>query len=419
MDSATYKAAIDAAILVLAREAAMFNPHAQDVPNMTILVDAGSIIYNGGIVAKSQQTTPTITAPVSNPRIDLVVIDGSTATVAVVTGVEAGSPAVPALPSGKFPIAQISLTVGMTQILNTSINDLRVGFGGSAIIDAAANIGSLRTIGTGALQACAGNDSRLTAFGNGTVSQSKLKTSSGAVGMVNTASDFNTNFTLPGGQYGFYPQLYLYAPDGLATAGASLLATTSASLGTANYIYLTVAGIIGYATMQATQTYVTSSGEVYWIYLLWDKKTKVLEGSHWMAPDHPCFGRCGKPGLVPHPFTHYDSNKHEIVVIHPTPEQVDAAEKNCIKGEEEHDLLISDSFFQLFDIDENSNPGWPTDPVTTGITRYRNIAGNMVKATPEALKTMPEGTPIEVIKKVIPKPDYIIVKSFKPKGAKI
>jgi hypothetical protein len=128
-DSATYKANIDTDISVLAIVAAMFAPHAQDSPNMTARIDAGSILANGAVVSQSAQNTGTITAPVSNPRYDLIVIDALTAAISVVTGTEAVSPSLPAIPNNKIPIAQISLSVGQSSIINANITDLRTSFG--------------------------------------------------------------------------------------------------------------------------------------------------------------------------------------------------------------------------------------------------------------------------------------------------
>lgn len=96
---------------------------------MKVLVDAGSILVSGAIVAQGQQLSALVTAPSVNPRIDRVVGDLLTGAISVVTGAENASPVPPAIPSGKFPIAQLgNLTVGMTQIGNSIITDERVQF---------------------------------------------------------------------------------------------------------------------------------------------------------------------------------------------------------------------------------------------------------------------------------------------------
>ena len=130
-DSATYKNNINASISVMATIAAMFAPHAQDTPNMTIKIDAGSLLVGSSIISQNAQNTGTIVAPTSNPRLDLVVIDAVTAALAVITGTEAVSPSLPAIPISKMPVAQIALSVSQTSIINSNITDLRIGAGGS------------------------------------------------------------------------------------------------------------------------------------------------------------------------------------------------------------------------------------------------------------------------------------------------
>ena len=129
-DSASYKNNINACISIMARIAAMFAPSAQNTPNMTIAIDSGSLLVGSVIASQTTQNTGTIIAPVSNPRYDLVVIDSVTAAVSVITGTEASVPALPAIPSNKLPVAQISLSVGQSSIINSNITDLRLGSGG-------------------------------------------------------------------------------------------------------------------------------------------------------------------------------------------------------------------------------------------------------------------------------------------------
>lgn len=69
---------------------------------------ATRVIFAGG-------PTPTMTAPVSNPRIDLITVD-NTGTIAVVTGTENASPTAPAYPSNKIVLCEIFHVVGETAI---------------------------------------------------------------------------------------------------------------------------------------------------------------------------------------------------------------------------------------------------------------------------------------------------------------
>lgn len=122
---AQYPANIDASMAVVAQIAGQFAPHEQAVPNMTVRVDAGRMFVSGALVLVAAQSTGTITAPAVNPRIDRVVLDVNTGAVSVLTGVEAASPAPPAIPGGKFPCAQVLLQISSTVITNSMVTDDR------------------------------------------------------------------------------------------------------------------------------------------------------------------------------------------------------------------------------------------------------------------------------------------------------
>lgn len=125
-DSTTYKAAIDGNGSVLARLAAAFAPSQQATPNMSVLVGAGALMAWGNVVPVAVQSTAVIAAPVTNPRIDRVVIDAGTGVVTTVTGTESATPTAPAIPAGFMPIAQVSLQPGVTGITNAMITDERI-----------------------------------------------------------------------------------------------------------------------------------------------------------------------------------------------------------------------------------------------------------------------------------------------------
>ncbi|MCQ4575429.1 MAG: hypothetical protein NOU37_09325 [Candidatus Brocadiales bacterium] len=92
----------------------------QSTPDMTVLVEAGIIFKsdNSGIVSYAGGSSPTVTAPSSDPRIDLVHI-GDDGVVGVTTGTEAASPVAPTYPDDKVPICEIYLRVGATSIKDT------------------------------------------------------------------------------------------------------------------------------------------------------------------------------------------------------------------------------------------------------------------------------------------------------------
>jgi len=87
----------------------------QDIPNMTVHITPGVAIVNNAQVRYTGGNSPTITAPTSNPRIDLVVIkqDG---TIEIINGTENTSPVAPLYPSDKLVLAEIYLRVSITKI---------------------------------------------------------------------------------------------------------------------------------------------------------------------------------------------------------------------------------------------------------------------------------------------------------------
>jgi len=118
--AADYKANIDAFA------AGRFYVHEQATPDMTALVDTGRLhnVDTDTLTVKVAQNTATITAPSTNPRYDIVYIDETTATVGVATGAEAASPSDPAIPTGKIPLARISLATSTTTITDAIITNL-------------------------------------------------------------------------------------------------------------------------------------------------------------------------------------------------------------------------------------------------------------------------------------------------------
>lgn len=95
------------------------------------------------------QISPAIVAPVSNPRIDRIVVSAATGSVSVITGTPAGSPVAPALTAGVLPVAQVLMQTSSTAILNTMITDERA-FSGSAVNNTEATVASASTTDLGA-----------------------------------------------------------------------------------------------------------------------------------------------------------------------------------------------------------------------------------------------------------------------------
>ena len=191
------------------------------------------------------------------------------------------------------------------------------------------------------------------------ISQAKLKTSQTSVSMTGTSG----MLTLTGGEYGFFPRLKASA----TTSGILQLADGSNSL-TTSYVTKVYVNTNSANTVYVQQRFVTSSGEIFWIFILRDKVTKDIIAMS-QAPDHPCFGNGGKPELVPHPFNNVDFSTQEIIVINPTQAEVDEMKKKCEKGEDEPDKDLLEIITEEYEIDENAKPKWPSIPVTVGLPR--------------------------------------------------
>ncbi len=291
-------------------------------------------------------------------------------------------------------------------VITNLSNEITGAMIAAAIKDPAAGTYGLRRLGTTALKACAGNDARLGAIGDASVSQAKLKTSMGNVSTTNTSGVL---LTLPGGTYGFYPQIKSSHADS-ASDEVHLSAVGNNVIGTSYATRIWIKVHSG-RTVYAQQRYVTASGEVHWIFILRDKITKKIT-SMYQAPDHPCFGNGGKPLLLPHPFGDYNEIKHEIIVINPSLKEIEQMESETIVDDEmKSDKDLLEVITENYKIDENSNPAWPTKAVTVGLPKY--IKDKKDKKILADYRFMGKNDIVEPIKKIIPKPDYIKVKTLK------
>jgi len=127
------KTNIESCIGVMGRISNNFNAHEQSAPDMTVRISAGALFVNGALVEVAAQNTGTITAPVTDPRIDRLVIDVVTGAVSIVAGTEDAAPTPPAIPAGKLPCAQVALVPAQTEIVNADLTDERVGAGGGGV----------------------------------------------------------------------------------------------------------------------------------------------------------------------------------------------------------------------------------------------------------------------------------------------
>ena len=298
---------------------------------------------------------------------------------------------------------------------------------GAALKDPAVGTAGLRTIGAGATAAMAGNTglnsvahtgdvtgTTALTIGAAKITQAKLKTSQGSVTLGNISGTVTAQRTLPGGEYGFDIQgkwSGIHLTSGYVNKNMTSLTT---SYVTSLLLSITSNTSPGHCTIHAQQRYVTSSGEIHWIFVLRDKITKDII-SMYQAPDHPCFGNGGKPLLVPHPFGSYDPETQEIIVINPTNEEIETMELETIVDDEtkpDKDLL--EVITENYEIDESSSPAWPTKPVTVGLPKHIKDK-KTGKKTLADYRFMGKDDVVEPVKKVIPKPDYIKVKRLRKK----
>ena len=92
---------------------------AQSTPDMTVQVSVGAgFVSNRHVVQLTAEDTAAISAPTTNPRIDLVQIDQYD-TVSIKTGSESATPSAPSADSGAMGLATIYCRVGMTVIKDT------------------------------------------------------------------------------------------------------------------------------------------------------------------------------------------------------------------------------------------------------------------------------------------------------------
>lgn len=232
-------------IRVMSRIAAAFAAHETlngGMTSMTVTVDAGALFIGGTLTEVAQQTSGTITAPTTNPRIDRVVIDRTTGALQIVTGTEAASPVAPAVPSGTLPIARIALATSTTAITNALITDERISpsaSGGSVgrgllnvqrftssgtytptagttmvIVEAiGGGAGGGGTKATGAGQVAVGGGGGAGSYGRGmytsgfsgvtvTVAAGVAAAAAGADGTDGNSSSFGSLLTVPGGKGG-------------------------------------------------------------------------------------------------------------------------------------------------------------------------------------------------------------------------
>ena len=260
------------------------------------------------------------------------------------------------------------------------------------------------------------------------VGQAQLKSTTGTV--THTGTEDATNKTLPGGEYGFYPQIKANAIN-VNTDISFAIGIGSAATPTTSYvtnICIKLGAGESANTITVLQRYIQASGEVHWMFFL-IRKSDGLITSIWEAPDHPCYGNRG----VIHPFGNVDLNKYDIIVVNPAMGDVErilartipsvdggylTREKSLFGIEEDYLRPLrgfSDVFTEIFELEEGKEADWPDIPVTVALPKIHN--GHIVHDWRFMPQFDQDSKPVKVkpIKRVISKPNYITPLRIKEK----
>lgn len=98
---------------------------AQDVPNLTAMVRAGSFFNSDNVLVEfAGGSTPIIPVPASGNAWVVIGITNN-GTLTIISGAPAATPSVPQIPAGTLPLAAVYVTAGMTAIHQRNICDIR------------------------------------------------------------------------------------------------------------------------------------------------------------------------------------------------------------------------------------------------------------------------------------------------------
>jgi len=185
------------------------------------------------------------------------------------------------------------------------------------------------------------------------------------------------------GEYGFFPQTKW--ESGVGTKNVTYGGGAANSGGTSYTSEILMGHTSGSDKYGYVQTrYVTSSGNIGWLFILKEKGKKRIRGSYFCF-DHPSWGRGGDPEQWPHPWKNlYDPQKHEIYCVTMNREDV-----RIISYQN-----VNKSFLELineqYEICEENQSQWPDHEIP--VYAIKNIGH---------------------IKKVVKKPAYIKMAGLK------
>ncbi len=195
-------------------------------------------------------------------------------------------------------------------------------------------------------------------IGAGKVNTTALKTATGEVSGTG-------NKVLPGGEYGFYPQIK-------GTFSGANEVECCISIDQVLGSYVTNIALRSGSSMFAQQRYITASGADHWIFILLDKNTNKILGAY-QAPDHPAYGNGGDFVKLTHPFGNYNSETQRIILL-------DKETCNTLKAESKS---TSKSILTL--VDEGYKPNMASEEI------YQPLhSGQFLDKTPVMIETIPD-----------------------------
>ena len=259
-------------------------------------------------------------------------------------------------------------------------------------------------IGTGAVTNAKIGSSAVTnaKIGSSAVSTAKLKTSTGS--QTFTAGSGIAQITL--NAYSFFPSINRENEEGdLGTYVASSGSADSPRFSAGSYSASPSRRIRVY------WRYVTSSGDIYWLFALRNKETGEVE-SMWRSADHPVFNTGLTHDEMPHPFGDVDLSKYEIEVINPELSLMKEIHKQA-KAERTDELEIIQRDYEIAEIktpqfsEKDGKAGYITRPAAVGTTD-----------TSWPFYDEEEDGPAVVKYEVLTRPEYIKIKKIVKKSEK-
>ena len=236
------------------------------------------------------------------------------------------------------------------------------------------------------------------------VTTAKLKTSEQSQSVSVPALGY-ANFLLSGGQYIFYPTI---------RGSNAYLRFDRCTTVLSAAVYQSYIGVYNtYASSAFTayckQRYVTTSGEIVWLFILREILSKKIISMS-IAPDHPCFGNENFE-MINHPFTNIDLLTQEIICVNPSLKQFDEMDdRSIVENKPDRDIL--DVITEDYEMIETDNLNYPDIPVSIGLPK--RIIKNGKKVIVD-YRFLDAGTSVQPTKKLIIKPSYITVKRLRLK----